>query len=118
MAKAAAQRQHLILVTEDYDPAAWETFADGETEFQSWLAVAQDFWGPGCYGPGQVETVRQGANGLTVTKKQIVGAIGSALGGVGTVAAENSAYVDVFDCNEKILAYKKGDHGPAGAGKF
>lgn len=117
MAKAV-RKQNLILVTEEYNPEAWQALEGGESEFQSWLAVAQDFWGVGCYGPGQVGAVRQGANGLTVTKKQIVGAIGAALGGVGEVATENSAYIDVFECDQQVLAYKQHDAGAAGAGKF
>lgn len=114
MSRAAARNKALILVTEDYDPAAWETLENGETETQSWLAVAQDLWGQGCFGPGQMEAMRQGANGLTITKKMIVGAIGGAIGGVGTIAAENSAYIDVYDCDPHVLAYRQQDTGAAG----
>ena len=118
MSKAAARKVSLVLVTEEHDLTAWDAFEGGETETQSWLAVAQDFWGQGCYGPGQMEAIRQGANGLTVTKKQIVGAIGGALGGAGAIANENSTYIDVFDCDTQALAYKQQDTGIAGAGKF
>ena len=118
MSKAAPRKQSLILVSEDYDPQAWSALEGGETEIQSWLAVAQDLWGPGCYGPGQTDAIRQGANGLTVTKKQIVGAVGGALGGVAEVATAYDTYIDVFDCDAEVLAYKQQDHGAAGAGKL
>lgn len=118
MSTAAQRKPPLILVSEDYDPDAWAALEDGETEIQSWLAVAQDLWGAGCYGPGQTDAICQGANGLTVTKKQIVGAIGGALGGVGDVAAAYDTYIDVFDCDAEVLAYKQQDNGAAGAGKL
>ena len=110
MSKAAAHKRSLILVSEDYDPGAWSMLEGGESEFQSWAAVVHDLWGVGCYGPGQLDSVRTGAGGLTITKKQIVGAVGGAIGGVAEVAAENGgAYIDVFDCDAAVLAFKQKD---------
>lgn len=109
MSKAAARKRALILVSEDYDPEEW-TRVEGESEVQSWLAVAQDLWGVGCYAPGQREAAHTGAGGLTITKKQIVGAVGGALGGLAEVATGNGgAYIDVFDCNTEVLAHKRKD---------
>jgi hypothetical protein len=114
----AAQKKPLILVSHEYNPQAWASFGEGESETQSWLAVAQDLWGPGCYGPGQTDGIRQGANGLTVTKQQIVGAIGGALGGVGEVAADYGAYIDVFDCDAAVLAHNQQGLAEAVGGKL
>ena len=115
MSKAAARKRPLILVSEDYDPEEWSR-VEGESEVQSWLAVAQDLWGVGCYAPGQREAARTGAGGLTITKKQIVGAIGGALGGFADVASANGgAYIDIFDCDAEVLDFKRKD--PA-AGKL
>ena len=97
-------KKKLLLVSEDADPAAWEALKAGESEVQSWLAVAQDLWGAGCYRPGQRESIRQGANGLTMTKKHIIGAAGFALGGVGVVAGELAAYVDIFEASADVLS--------------
>ncbi len=113
MSTAAPRKQSLILVSEDYDPQAWSALEGGETEIQSWLAVAQDLWGAGCYGPGQAEAMRQGADGLAVTQEHIVGTIGGALGGVAEVAAGCGAVIDVFDCDAEVLAYKQQDAGAA-----
>ena len=109
MSKAAVRKRALILVSEDYDPEEWSR-VEGESEVQSWLAVAQDLWGVGCFAPGQREAARTGAGGLTITKKQIVGAVGGALGGLAEVASENGgAYIDVFDCDAAVLEFKRND---------
>lgn len=97
-------KKKLLLVSEETDPAAWEKLKEGESEIQSWLAVAQDLWGVGSYRPGQRESIRQGANGLTMTKKNINGAAGFAVGGVGVVADELSAYVDIFEASADVLS--------------
>lgn len=97
-------KKKLLLVSEEADPSAWESLKEGESEVQSWLAVAQDVWGVGAYRPGQRESIRQGANGLTMTKKHIIGAAGFAVGGVGVVADELAAYVDVFEASTDVLS--------------
>lgn len=111
MSKAAARKRALILVSEDYDPEEWSR-VEGESEIQSWLAVVQDLWGVGCYAPGQQEAAHTGAGALTITKKQIVGAVGGALGGLADVASANGgAYIDVFDGDTAVLDFKRKDPG-------
>lgn len=113
-----ARKKPLILVSETHEPEAWGARDYGESEFESWLAVVQDLWGAGCFGPGQLDAMRQAANGLTMTKEKTIGAIGGAVGGLGTVAVELGAYIDVFDCDAAVLAFKRWDDGSAGAGKL
>lgn len=88
MPQAAQRKQPLILVSEDYDPDIWRSLEEEESEFQSWVAVAQDIWGRGCFLPGQAAAVREGAAGLTLNKTMIIGAVGSAVGGLGQIATD------------------------------
>jgi hypothetical protein len=104
MANVASKKKPLILVSKDYDPKAWEALDAGESEFDSWAAVAQDIWGAGCFGPGQSEMMEQGLNGAAINKSKIIGVIGSTLGGAGVVAESKSAYVDVIECNAEFMA--------------
>jgi len=110
------RKRPLILISEDYDPDAWRTLDEGETEFQSWAAVAQDIWGRGCFGPGQANAAREGANGLTINKTQILGAAGCGVGGVASIASGLGAYIEVFECDQALLAYEQQD--PGASGKF
>ena len=110
MSNATRRKQPLVLVSEDYNPDVWQTH-DGESETQSWLAVAQDLWGRGCFGPGQLDAMRQGAGGLTLDKKKIVGAAGCSLGGLGQAAGEYGAYIDVFESDGEVLAYCQSNAG-------
>lgn len=103
MSNAAAKKKPLILVSQDYDPKAWEKLDCGETEFESWAAVAQDLWGPGCFGPGQNVAMEQGLNGAAIHKSKVIGVIGTTLGGAGVVAESKSAYVDIIDSNAELL---------------
>ena len=110
------RKRPLILISEDYDPDAWRTLDEGETEFQSWAAVAQDIWGRGCFGPGQAKAAREGANGLTINKTQILGAVGCGVGGVAPIASGLGAYIEVFESDPALLAYEQQD--PGASGKF
>jgi len=118
MSKPATRKKPLILVSHDYDPKAWDTLEFDETEFESWLSVTQDLWGLGCYGPGQEDMIRQGANGVAIKKTKVIGAIGSTLGGVGAVAEENDAYIDVIDCDAEMIEHKPQGHRTAVGNKF
>lgn len=114
MSQAAQRKQPLILVSEDYDPDVWRSLDEEESEFQSWVAVAQDIWGKGCFLPGQAAAVREGAAGLTVNKTMIVGAIGCSVGGVGQIAAETGAYIEVFEGDPSLLKHQLAEPGPGG----
>lgn len=118
MANTAAKDRPLILVSQDYDPKAWETLESGETELESWAAVAQDLWGLGCYGPGQHDAMLQGLNGVAIHKSKVVGVIGSTLGGIGVIAEENNADIDVMDCNAELLQKNPQPQAEAKGGKF
>lgn len=118
MANTAAKKKPLILVSQDYDPKAWETLESGESEFESWAAVAQDLWGLGCYGPGQHDAMLQALNGVAIHKSKVVGVIGSTLGGIGIIAEENNAYIDVMDCNTELLQKPPQPPADAKGGKF
>jgi hypothetical protein len=108
------RKRPLILISEDYDPNVWGSLDDGESEFQSWAAVVQDIWGRGCFGPGQVQAAREGANGLTINKTQILGAVGCGVGGVAPIAGNLSAYIEVFESDAALLAYEQQDSGASG----
>jgi len=115
MPPAAAQRkQPLILVSEDYDPDIWRSLEEEETEFQSWLAVAQDIWGRGSFLPGQAAAAREGAAGLTINKTMIVGAVGCSVGGLGQVATDTGAYIEVFEADPSLLKHQLAEPGPSG----
>jgi len=114
MSQAAQRRQPLILVSEDYDPDVWRSLDEEESEFQSWVAVAQDIWGRGCFLPGQAAAAREGAAGLTVNKTMIVGAVGCGIGGVGQIAAETGAYIEVFEGDPSLLMHQLAEPGPGG----
>jgi hypothetical protein len=114
MSQAAQRKQPLILVSEDYDPDIWRSLEEEESEFQSWVAVAQDIWGRGCFLPGQAVAAREGAAGLTVNKTMIVGAVGSAVGGVGQIATEIGAYIEVFESDPSLLKHLLAEPGPSG----
>lgn len=116
MSQAAQRKQPLILVSEDHDPDIWRSLENEESEFQSWVAVAQDIWGRGCFLPGQAMAAHEGAAGLTLNKTMIVGAVGSAVGGVAQVAAEAGAFIEVFESDPSLLKHLMGE--PGGAGKF
>lgn len=113
MSQAAQRKQPLILVSEDYDPDIWRSLEEEETEFQSWVAVAQDIWGRGCFLPGQAAAAHEGASGLTINKTMIVGAAGSAVGGVGQVAIDTGAYIEVFESDAALLKHEEAEPGPA-----
>jgi hypothetical protein len=118
LAIVTTRKKPLILVSRDYDPAVWKEVDSLETEFESWLAVAQDVWGFGCFGPGQDEVARLGANATTITKAKIIGAIGSAIGGLGPVAEQNSTYIEVFECDPEVLKYKQDPRSAQSGHKF
>lgn len=114
MSQAAQRKQPLILVSEDYDPDIWRSLEEEESEFQSWVAVAQDIWGRGCFLPGQAAAVREGAAGLTLNKTMIIGAVGSAVGGLGQIATDAGAYIEVFECDPSLLKHTLAEPGPSG----
>lgn len=115
---SAASRQPLILVSEDYDPHAWSERESGESEFESWAAVAQDVWGAGCFAPGQASALARAANAVTIKRQHVVGAVGGALGALTTIVAEREASIDVFDCDRGALTVKRAQPQPAGRGKL
>jgi hypothetical protein len=113
MQHAAQRRQPLILVSEDYDPDIWRSLEEEEPEIQSWLAVAQDIWGRGCFLPGQLLAVREGAAGLMLKKTMTIGAVGCAVGGVGQLALDTGAYIEVFESDPCLLDHSQAEPGPA-----
>jgi SAM-dependent methyltransferase len=114
MSKSAQRKRPVILVSEDYDPDVWRTLDEGESEFQAWVAVAQDIWGRGCYAAGQADAVREGSNGLTINKAQIIGAAGCAVGGLAPIAKASGTHIEVFESDPAVLAYAEQDAGAAG----
>lgn len=114
MSTAARRKPATILVSEDYDPGVWETLDGEESAFQAWVAVAQDIWGRSCFAPGQADAARQAAAALTINKTMIVGAAGCGVGGVGRIASEAGAHIEVFESDAALLAHAAADPGPAG----
>lgn len=114
MSQAAQRKQPLILVSEDYDPDIWRSLDEEESEFESWVAVAQDIWGRDCFLPGQAMAASEGAAGLTINKTMTVGAVGSAVGGVGQIASETGAYIEVFESDPSLLKQLLAEPGPGG----
>jgi hypothetical protein len=113
----ASSRQKLILVSADYDPSAWHE-REGESEFESWAAVAQDLWGAGFFAPGQASGLHRAANAVTIKREHVVGAIGGALGGLAEIAADREAAIDVFDCDREVLAFNRDEARTAGRSRL
>lgn len=114
MSTAARRKPSTILVSEDYDPNVWQSLDSEESAFQSWVAVAQDVWGRGCFLPGQAGAAREAAAALTINKTMIVGAIGCAVGGIGSIAHETGTHVEVFENDAALIGYAKDEPGPGG----
>lgn len=112
MSTAARRRPSTILVSENYDPAVWHTVEGEESPFDAWVAVAQDIWGRGCFAPGQASAARQAAIALTINKTMIVGAVGGVVGGVGQIANETGAHIEVFEADAAMVSHAKADTGP------
>ena len=114
MSNAQRHRKPLVLVTDELDPPHWD--AEGESEFISRLSVCQDIWGRNCFTPGVEFAMRQAANALAINKKQIVGAIGTHMGGFGLVLQDHGTHIEVFEGNEQL--YEHNHSNPQYLGKL
>jgi hypothetical protein len=111
MGRSAARSEPLVLVSGDYNPSVWQSRSEPESAFDSWLAVAQDVWGRGCFRAGQKEAMQHCANSLPIDKSKVAGVIGRTLGGLGAIAAESGVHLDVVDCNKALLDFLEYDTG-------
>lgn len=105
MPRLAKVRKPLCLVTDEHQPGSWEM--SEETDFLSRLAVCQDVWGRDCFSPGQAFALRQAANSIAINKTQIIGAIGIAMGGLGTTVQEFGAHIEVFEGDRELCEHNQ-----------
>lgn len=105
MSRLAKVRKPLCLVTDEREPGIWEM--SEETDFMSRLAVCQDVWGRDVFSPGQAFALRQAANAIAINKTQIIGAIGIAMGGLGTTVQEFGAHIEVFEGDRELCEHNQ-----------